>query len=93
MKLVVTASFKRAYKTLTRRNPKLKQTIANTLERLGNEPFDPTLRTHKLKGKLANSWACSLDYDRRIIFDIVLNPENQEREILLIDIGSHDEVY
>ena len=51
------------------------------------------LETHKLKGILAGSWACSAGYDLRIIFDFVKEEEQPEDAILLIDIGTHDEVY
>lgn len=60
---------------------------------LQNDPFHNSLKTHKLKGVLDGSWACSVDYDLRIIFDFVKNPDTKETEILLIDIGSHEEVY
>ncbi|WP_272062825.1 type II toxin-antitoxin system RelE/ParE family toxin [Oscillatoria sp. CS-180] len=55
--------------------------------------FEPTLQTHKLKGQLAGVWACRAEYNCRIVFDFVENPETGEKEILLIDIGSHNEVY
>ncbi|NET83056.1 MAG: plasmid stabilization protein [Moorea sp. SIO1F2] len=51
------------------------------------------LRTHKLKGKLSGAWACSVEYDCRLIFNFEQNPDTLEEEILLIDIGTHDEVY
>jgi addiction module RelE/StbE family toxin len=51
-------------------------------------PFDPRLRTHKLTGKLEGLWACSVTYDFRIIFRFL-----SKDEVLLIDIGGHDEVY
>jgi mRNA-degrading endonuclease YafQ of YafQ-DinJ toxin-antitoxin module len=51
-------------------------------------PFDRRLRTHKLSGKLEDLWAFSVIYDCRVIFKF-LNGD----EILLIDIGGHDEVY
>jgi mRNA-degrading endonuclease YafQ of YafQ-DinJ toxin-antitoxin module len=60
---------------------------------LAADPFNPLLQSHKLKGKLAGSWACSVEYDCRIVFDFVENCQTGETEILLIDIGSHDEVY
>ena len=49
------------------------------------------LRAHKLKGKLAQSWACSAGYDLRIVFQFVhhLNKE----AVLLEAVGTHDEVY
>jgi mRNA-degrading endonuclease YafQ of YafQ-DinJ toxin-antitoxin module len=34
-----------------------------------------------------------VEYDCRIVFDFVKNPELGDEEILLLDIGSHDEVY
>jgi mRNA interferase YafQ len=51
-------------------------------------PFDRRLRTHKLTGKLEGLWAFSVAYDCRVIFKFL-----SKDEVLLIDIGSHDEVY
>ena len=51
------------------------------------------LETHKLKGKLLDSWACSIGYDLRIIFDFVKSETQKEEDIFLIGIGTHDEVY
>ncbi|NJM70636.1 MAG: type II toxin-antitoxin system mRNA interferase toxin, RelE/StbE family [Scytonema sp. RU_4_4] len=91
--LVLASSFKRAFKKLVRRQPELQELIEGRLRLLAADPFDPLLQTHKLKGKLAGSWACSVEYDCRIVFNFVGNPESGEEEILLIDIGTHDEVY
>lgn len=44
--------------------------IEATLKLLINDPLASQLLTHKLKGKLAGSWACSAGYDLRIIFDL-----------------------
>lgn len=67
--------------------------IDERLNILAEDPFFPKLQAHRLKGKLAGSWACSVEYDCRIIFNFVENLETGEDDILLIDIGSHDEVY
>ena len=91
--LVLGSSFKRAFKRLIKRQPELEQRIKERLALLATDPFEPLLETHKLKGKLAGTWSCSVDYDCRIVFEFVENPETQEEEIFLIDIGSHDEVY
>ena len=48
-----------------------------------------SLKTHKLKGDLKEVYACSLDYQYRIILNIVII----DNVIYLIDIGTHDEVY
>ena len=65
--------------------PKFKSVI----EKLTIEPFDNALKTHKLKGNLSDFYACSLTYQYRIILTI----EIREEEIVLVNIGTHDEVY
>jgi len=58
------------------------------MELFSKNAFDSRLRTHKLTGKLEGLWAFSVAYDCRIIFKFF-----NDNEILLIDIGGHDEVY
>ena len=65
--LVVSSSFKRAFKNSIKRRPDLKSKITQKLELLAKDPYNPALRTHKLKGKLAGAWACSVEYHCRII--------------------------
>ncbi|AFZ14916.1 addiction module toxin, RelE/StbE family [Crinalium epipsammum PCC 9333] len=91
--LVISSSFKRAFKAIIKRHPDLKIKIDNKLKLLATDPYDPILRTHRLKGKLSGAWACSVEYDCRIVFIFEQNEETNEEEILLIDIGTHDEVY
>ncbi|NEQ82843.1 MAG: type II toxin-antitoxin system mRNA interferase toxin, RelE/StbE family [Moorea sp. SIO2I5] len=91
--LVVTSSFKRAFKAIIKRQPNLKPKIEAKLRLLADNPYQPILRTHKLKGKLSGAWACSVEYDCRIIFNFEQNQDTLEEEIILIDIGTHDEVY
>ena len=93
MNLVWSTNFRRMVKRVTQRNPELRQRIKNTLMLLTEDPFYPRLRSHKLEGDLDNLWACTLDYDNRIIFKFILNPETGEKEILLLALGKHDEVY
>ena len=78
---------------LARRDPALRDRVEHALEQLAQDPFHPTLHTHKLKGELAGTWACTVDYDNRILFEFIQNPESGEEEILLLTVGTHDEVY
>ena len=55
--------------------------------------FAPRLGTHKLGGKLSGLQACSCGYDCRIVFSIEPGTEAQTEVIVLLDIGTHDEVY
>jgi mRNA-degrading endonuclease YafQ of YafQ-DinJ toxin-antitoxin module len=54
-------------------------------------PFTPSLKTHKLQGKLKDSYAASAGYDLRIIFD--LSKIDGQNCIVLLSVGTHDEVY
>jgi addiction module RelE/StbE family toxin len=65
--------------------------IRTTLVALQNDALDPRLGSHKLKGDLAGLWACSAGYDLRIVFEIA--KRNDEEVILLVSVGTHDEVY
>jgi mRNA-degrading endonuclease YafQ of YafQ-DinJ toxin-antitoxin module len=58
-----------------------------------HDPTLPALKTHKLRGQLAGSWACWVEYDCRIIFTFEADPSGGEDMIVLVDIGTHDEVY
>lgn len=65
--------------------------IEVTLDQLSADATHPSLRTHKLRGSLAGYWACSSGYDLRIVFEYTQH-EGQEA-ILLLALGTHDEVY
>jgi addiction module RelE/StbE family toxin len=93
MQIVWSPGFSRELKRLIRRNPQIRSPIEQTLQKLSEEPFQPSLKTHKLKGELAEKWACSIDYNNRIVFKFIQNTDTEEEEILLLAIGSHDEVY
>ena len=56
------------------------------LKKLKNNPFDESLKTHKLKGDLKEFYACSLDYQYRITQIASCNnsksPIKRQREII-----------
>ena len=92
-RLIWGGSFVRAYRRTVRKKQGLREAIEATLRLLAEEPFTPRLATHKLKGKLSDSWACTVTYDLRIIFDFVKDGEEGTEAIFLLEIGTHDEVY
>ena len=93
MKLVAHKSFKRAFKKLIKKNPQLQDKVLGILDLLENDPFTPSLKSHKLTGDLDRYWSCSVNYDCRIIFTFSQDEHSEETLIILVDIGSHDEVY
>lgn len=62
-----------------------------TLELLAEDAFHPQLKTHKLRGRLKGSWACSVGYDLRIVFQFVTY--KGQDALLLEAVGTHEEVY
>jgi len=85
--------FLRGFKKATRKDSFLQEKIFSALEKLSIDSFDPSLKVHKLHGKLIGLWACYVDYDCRIVFTFEKDPDNEKELIVLVDIGSHDEVY
>lgn len=60
-----------------------------TLFLLESDPFHPSLRFHKLSGKLQHLYSVSIDLQYRITVEFYIEDE----EIILVNIGTHDEVY
>jgi mRNA-degrading endonuclease YafQ of YafQ-DinJ toxin-antitoxin module len=89
--LLPSNAFVRSARRFARKHPQLAPELLLTLELLAEDSFHPLLKTHKLKGKLAGSWACSAGYDLRVIFQCV--KQKGQHAILLEGVGSHDEVY
>jgi mRNA-degrading endonuclease YafQ of YafQ-DinJ toxin-antitoxin module len=59
------------------------------LEQFEGDPFSPELRTHPLTGKLHGLHAFSVDADCRVVLRFI----KANAKVLLIDIGTHEEVY
>jgi addiction module RelE/StbE family toxin len=91
--LVLTPKFRRAFRKFVKRNRKLQEAIEQTLEQMQQEVFDPRLSTHKLSGELYGLWACSCGYDCRIVFALEQAEQSGDEVVVLLDIGTHDEVY
>jgi mRNA interferase YafQ len=91
--LVLTPKFKRAYRKAARRDHPLLDRLEELLHRMQADVFHPSLGTHKLSGPLEGLWACSCGHDCRIVFAIEVEPETRREVILLLDIGTHEEVY
>jgi len=80
--------FKRRYKKRFKQRAELKHKFWNRMDVFLSDPFSSRLRTHKLSGKLHGLWAFSIDDDYRVVFEFI-----DKDQVLLIDIGTHDEVY
>lgn len=87
--LVWTPTFKRNAKRFLKQHRDLLEVFSTVLHRLEQNPDDPSLRLHPLKGKLVGKHAVSLTYSYRIVITLLIT----ENDIYLHDVGSHDDVY
>jgi addiction module RelE/StbE family toxin len=89
--LLPSSSFSRTLSRLVKSDPQISGKLLKAMNQLAVDAFHPSLKTHKLSGKLDGCWACSVGHDLRIIFD--LNRQGQQECVVLISIGTHDKVY
>ena len=87
--LVWTAHFARTAKKFAQGNPGLKTRFARVLRDLERDPFAPHLKLHHLKGALAGLQAVSITHGYRLTLTLKITA----KEIILLDVGSHDVVY
>ena len=87
--LVWTPTFTRTAKKFLARHRDLVDCFSLVLHKLETNPHDPELRLRPLSGRLSGKQAVSLTYSYRIVLRLILT----ESEIILLDVGSHDEVY
>ena len=69
--LLRSSAFIKASKKIVKRYPQEVDNIYSTMVLLANDAYDTRLKTHKLKGTLSDSWACSVSYELRIVFKFV----------------------
>lgn len=89
--LLRSTAFVRAARRVVKRHPPSAEAIRDALVLLAADAFHPQLRSHKLKGRLEKSWACTVAYDLRIVFRFVQHEGSEA--ILLETVGTHEEVY
>lgn len=82
-------SFNRSFKKFIARHPGMRKRIIEKLRALEADPYAPSLRLHKLSGRLEEFYAISIDHNNRIVID----PDFENDIFYLVDIGDHDAVY
>ena len=89
--LLRSPAFSRDLRGWLKSHPGTADALSAALEQLSADSAHPSLRTHKLRGALADCWACSAGYDLRVVFEFVRHEKAEA--ILLLALGTHDEVY
>ena len=90
VELIWDEPFKKIYKKWSHKPPELKDQFAMKIILFTEDPFHPSLKTHTLSGILKGLWSFRITYEHRLVFDFV---DESRTKVVLIDIGSHEEVY
>lgn len=88
-KLVFTESFEKRAKKFIKKHPELRDKYVKTLKFLQSNPNHPSLKLHKLTGRLSKLHSISINLSYRITIYFIIKKDT----IVPIDIGTHDEVY
>ncbi|EFK96734.1 Plasmid stabilization system [sediment metagenome] len=81
-KIHLTSDFEKAFHRLSQN---LKELTKRKDLWFRANPFDPHLRTHKLKGELTGFWSYSINYEIRVLFRFL-----KSDEVIYYDIGTHE---
>ena len=88
-RLVFTETYNRYALRWLKRHPDLRGQYLKTLQLLEFNPFHPSLRLHGLSGRLQGLHSISINLSYRITLELLI----QERDVILINIGDHDQLY
>ena len=88
-KLIYTKSYNKKAKKFIRKHPDLLNQYEKILKLLELNPNHPSLRLHELKGKLKGIYSVSINISYRITLELIIT----ESDIILIDVGPHDQIY
>lgn len=86
MRLEYSKEFLKGYRKLDLRG---KEAVDRALVRFQEDPFWPGLRNHPLKGEFVGSRSIDAGFDLRI----VLRERDNYMEVLLLQVGTHSQLY
>jgi mRNA-degrading endonuclease YafQ of YafQ-DinJ toxin-antitoxin module len=87
--LVFTAQYEKRALRFLKRHPELERQYLKTLQLLEANPLHPSLRLHRLSGRLADLHSVSINLSYRITMEFLI----ENLEIIPVDVGDHDTVY
>ncbi len=88
-KIIFTKNYTKRAAKFFKKHPELIGQYEKTLKLLELNPSHPSLWMHPLKGKLKELHSISINISYRLTIELIV----QERTIIPVYIGTHDEVY
>jgi mRNA-degrading endonuclease YafQ of YafQ-DinJ toxin-antitoxin module len=87
--IVTTRHFMRSARKFIRKHPDLRNRLAKIIDDLKDDPFQLHLELYAFSGKLEGVFAASISHCYRLTLSLKII----EKEIILLDVGSHDKIY
>jgi addiction module RelE/StbE family toxin len=87
--LLLPESYRKHERRFLKKHPDLLRRYQKTLELMQANPHHPSLRLHALRGALTGLHSISISLQYRITLEL----EIKEKQILLVSVGSHKEVF
>ncbi|MEO8211234.1 MAG: plasmid stabilization protein [bacterium] len=87
--IIYTESYVKRVKKFIKKHPEILPQYIKTLKLLEANPYHPSLRLHKLQGKLSELYLVSINISYRISVYFLID----KSRIVPVDIGTHEEVY
>jgi mRNA-degrading endonuclease YafQ of YafQ-DinJ toxin-antitoxin module len=88
-RVIYTRSYLKRAARFIKRHPEILSQYEKTLKLLELNPSHPSLRLHRLGGPLRDLHSVSISISYRITLEFLL----EDGKIVLVNLGSHDEVY
>jgi len=87
--IVYTEQYNKKVAKFIKRHPDVLSQYQKTLELMSLNPHHPSLRLHELKGRFEGLSSISINTKYRITLEMIVTP----KEIILINVGDHDQIY
>ncbi len=88
-KLLFTDSYEARVGRFLKKHPEIEKQYVKTLQLLELNPFHPSLRLHHFKTRNFEGYSVSINLTYRISLEFLVS----EQEILLVNIGDHQDIY
>lgn len=88
-RLIYTDSYIKRASRFLKKHPDLVSQYEKSLKILELNPQHPSLRLHQLKGKLSNLHSISINISYRITLEFYFD----DKKIIPVNVGHHDDVY
>jgi mRNA-degrading endonuclease YafQ of YafQ-DinJ toxin-antitoxin module len=85
--LVFPDSYNRRARKFLRKYPEIIKQYRKSLELLQLDPYHPSLRLHSLKDRFTGLSSVSINISYRIVMEM------EHDRIILINVGTHDQIY